>query len=187
MLLQACSMGGQRLKEADSLANVNNNEIIVVGTIELTPKLAHEEQLLNPPGVLDLFGYAKMNRNRAMIQFNSQPEASNYKYLITPELGKTFFFTIPRDMNYMVEGSVVMELSTRGVSGKIQLPTWFKLDIKPDDRAVYIGKLKYERDDFNSIIGMELLDDYKNAAKQFKKKFGRKHILRKSLIKKISS
>lgn len=187
MFLQACSMGGQFLKETDSLVNVNNDEIIVVGTIELTPKLTNDEQLLNPPGVLDLYGYGEMNRDRAMIQFNSQPEASDYKYLINPELGKTFFFTIPREMKYMVEGNVVMELSTRGVSGEIQLPTWFRLDIKPGDRAVYIGKIKYKRDDFNSITAIELVDDYKNAAKQFKKKFGNKYILKKALINKISS
>ncbi|NIQ08978.1 MAG: hypothetical protein GWO08_03190, partial [Gammaproteobacteria bacterium] len=118
LLLQACSVGGQILKETDSVGNVSKDEVIVVGTIELTPKLGKDEQSLDPSGVID-FGYGEMNRNRAMIQFNNQPKVSDYKSVINPELGKTFFFTIPRDMKYMVEGSILMEFTRRGSTGQI--------------------------------------------------------------------
>lgn len=185
LLLQACSMGGELLKEADSFKNTTKDEVIIVGTIELTPKLAKDEQALDPAGVIDLFGYGNMNKNRSMIQFNAKPEASNYKSMINPELGKTFFFKIPRDMKYMVEGSILTEFSRYGNTGKIHLPTWFKINIKPGDKAIYIGKIQYTRDDFNSITNIELKDEYKKANKLFKKKFGKKYKLRKSLIKKI--
>lgn len=185
LLLQACSIGGQLLKEADSFKSVSKDEIVIVGTIELTPKLQKDEQQLDPSGIIDIAGYGDMNKNRAMIQFNNQPQASDYKLIINPELGKTFFFKVSRDMKYLVEGSVLLEFSRYGNSGKIWLPTWFKVDIKAGDKAIYIGKLKYTRDDFNSVTNIELIDDYKNAAKQFRKKFGKKHKLRKSLVKKI--
>lgn len=187
LLLQACSMGGQLLKETESFKDVTKDEIIVVGTIHLTPKLEKDEQELNPSGVIDLGGYGDMNRNRSMIQFNDKPQANNYKSMINPELGKTFFFTIPRNMEYMVEGSVLLEFSRYGNTGKIHLPTWFKIDIKPGDKAIYIGDLKYKRDDFNSIIDVKLVDNYKKARNQFRKKFGKKYKLRKSLIRNIKS
>ncbi|MDH5471978.1 MAG: hypothetical protein OEY87_07800 [Gammaproteobacteria bacterium] len=178
-------MGGQLLKEADSFKNVTKDEIVIVGTIELTPKLQKDEQQLNPSGVIDLFGYGDMNKNRAMIQFNNQPKESDYKVVINPELDKPFFFKVSRDMKYLVEGSVLIEFSRYGNTGKIWLPTWFKVDIRPDDKAIYIGKIKYTRDDFNSITNIELIDDFKNANALFRKKFGKGIKLRKSLVKKI--
>lgn len=185
LMLQNCSMGGQLLKEAESFDSTKKNEVIIVGTIEINPKLTEDEQKLDPSGVIDLFGYAEMNKNRCMIQFNSSPEAGNYKSMINPELGKFFAFKVPDSMHYMVEGSVLTEFTRHGNTGKILLPTWFKIDIKPKDKAIYIGKIKYTRDDFNSVINIELEDDYKNAKKYFIKKFGNKYKLRKSLIKKI--
>lgn len=184
-LLQSCTMGGEFLKETNSISEVGKNEVIVVGIIELLPKIQEGEQALDPDGVIDLFGYGDMNRNRAMVQFNAKPEVDGYKLLMNPELGKTFFFKVPKDNKYMVEASVLTEFSRLGNYGKIHLPMSFKLDIKPTDKAVYIGKIKYTRDDFNSITKVELVDEYKKANKQFKKKFGNKLKLRKVLVKKI--
>lgn len=184
-LLQSCTMGGEFLKEANSISEVGKNEIIVVGNIELLPKLQEGEQELDPDGVIDLFGYGDMNRNRAMVQFNAKPEVNGYKQVINPEMGKHFFFKVPIDNKYMVEGSVLTEFSRHGNTGKIYLPMSFKIDIKPTDKAVYIGKIKYTRDDFNSITQVQLVDEYKKANKEFKKKFGNKLKLRKVLVKKI--
>lgn len=185
LTLQSCSVGGQLLKQADSFKTLTKDEIIVVGTIELSPELAKDEQKLNPDGVLDLFGYGDMNKNRCMIQFNSEPVVDSYKSMINPELGKVFFFKLPRNMKYMVEGSVLTEFSRHGNTGRIWLPIWFQIDIKPTDKAIYIGKIKFTRDDFNSITNIELKDDYSNANKLFRKKFGGRYTLRKSLINKI--
>jgi len=184
-LLQACSMGGQVLKEAKPSSSLKKDEVVIVGTIEITPRLTKDEQSLTPSGVIFIGNVDDVYRNRAMIQFNNQAKESDYKTVITPELGKTFFFKLPRDMKYMVDGSVVMELSRRGVTGKIVLPTRFKVDIRSGDRAVYIGKIKYHRDDFNSITSMKLVDNYAAANRAFKKRFGSKYKLRKALLSKI--
>lgn len=185
LILQSCSIGGKLLKEVDSFKSVEKNEVIIVGTIELIPKLSKDEQELNPSGIWDVMGYGNMNKNRSMIQFNSKPVASGYKSMINPELGKIFFFKVPRDMKYIVEGSILTEFSRYGNTGTISLPVGFKIDIKPTDKAVYIGKIRYTRDDFNSITKIELKDGYRQALRQFRKKFGKKYKLRKSLVKKI--
>lgn len=88
-------------------------------------------------------------------------------------------------MKYMVEGSVLVEFSRQGNIGRILLPVRFKIDIRQTDKAVYIGKIRYTRDDFNSITKVELKDDYNKANKIFRRKFGNRYRLRKSLIKKI--
>ena len=183
-LLQSCSIGGKFLDEASSFKGVKKDEVIVVGRFTLTPKLSKDEQELDPKGVWDVMGFGNKNKNRSMIQFNSKPSASDYKYVINPEFGKVFFFKVPRNMKYIVEGKVLMNFSRYG-TGEILLPTGFKINIKPSDKAVYIGDIIYKRDDFNSISGVKFKDNYRKALKQFRKKFGKNYKLRKSLVKAI--
>lgn len=182
LLLQSCGIGGKVFKEADSSRSISKDEVIIVGTIELSPKLIADEQKFDVPGMIDLFGYADMNRNRGMLQFNLKPEKDSYKLMANPKLGEVFTFVIPKNIKYIVDGYILAEVSKFG-EGKILLPTGFKIDIKANDKAVYIGKIKYIRDDFNSITSVKLEDDYRNANKGFRKKFGNKYKLRKSLVK----
>ena len=184
VLVQGCSMGGKFLTEVGSLKSLKKDEVVIVGTIDLKPKLDKDEQELDPKGVWDVMGYGSKNKNRSMITFNSKPKSGDYKYVINPELGKVFFFKVPRNLKYIVDGEVLTVFSRFG-SEKIILPTGFKINIKSSDKAVYIGKIRYTRDDFNSITRVELKDDYKKARRLFKKKFGKKYKLRKSLVKKI--
>jgi len=184
VLAQGCSVGGKFLPEVGSLSTVKKDEVVVVGTISLSPKLEKDEQELDPKGVWDVMGYGSKNKNRSMITFNSKPVASGYKYVINPELGKVFFFSVPRNMKYIVDGEILTVFSRFG-SEKIILPTGFKVNIKPSDKAVYIGDIRYKRDDFNSITRIELKDNYTKARRLFRKKFGKKYKLRKSLVKKI--
>lgn len=182
-ILQGCNMSGL-LKEAGPTASVATNEVIIVGTIELTPGLVKDEQKLDAEGVIDLFGAGDMNKNRALIQLNSAADAGGTAEYINPVLGESFAFVVPADLKYVVEAYVVTEFTKHGYTGKIHLPVDFKLDIQPSDKAIYIGHIRYERDDFNSIIRVELKDDYVTAEKTFRKGHGSKYKLRKSLIKK---
>ena len=185
LLAQGCTMGGKFLPEATSLGTVSKDEVIVVGKISLSPKLEKDEQVLTAKGVLDVMDFAGKNKNRSMIQFNSKPTEDGYKYVINPELGKYFYFRVPRNMKYIVDGSILMEFSAYGGGGKILLPTGFKLDIKSSDKAIYIGDLHYKRDDFNSITSVGLKDNHSKASSLFRKKFGNKYQLRKELVKRL--
>lgn len=184
VLVQGCSVGGKFLPEVGSLNTVKKDEVIIVGTIDLKPKLAKDEQELDAKGVWDVMGYGSKNKNRSMITFNSKPVSAGYKFVINPELGKVFFFKVPRNLKYIVDGEILTAFSRYG-SEKIILPTGFKIDIKSSDKAVYIGDIRYKRDDFNSITRVELKDNYKKANNLFRKKFGKKYKLRKSLVRRI--
>lgn len=184
--LHGCA-GVSILKEADSFNEINSDEVLIVGTIELTPKLGKDEQILSMPGVFDLFNAMDTFRNRCLLQVSNIPEAGGFKTMINPKLSKTFFFKIPRNSPYIVAGNITVDYPSPGTFDRgILLPTHFKLDIRSSDSAIYIGHLKYTRDDFNSVTKVRLVDNYKTALGQFRKKYGSSHKLRKSLVQPIS-
>lgn len=187
LFLQGCSFHSTFFKEAHSFKNIKKGEVIIVGTIGLSPKLESEEQDLIPPGIFSTVDYSDWYGNKSVIQFNSEPETSSNKFVINPKLGRLFFFRIPRSMNYIVEGSIVTVATNHGYMAKITLPTGFKVNIRPTDKAVYIGDLHYIRDDFNSITSITFKDNYKKAQEKFRRKFGTKYKLRKSLLEKINN
>ena len=183
-LVQGCAVGGKFLPETGSFATVKKDEVVVVGRITLTPKLEKDEQELDAKGVWDVMGYGSKNKNRSMITFNSKPSPNDYKFVINPKLGNVFFFRVPKNLNYIVDGEVLIRFSRFGTE-KVILPTGFKVNVRSSDKAVYIGDLVYTRDDFNSITKVQLKDNYSKARRLFRKKFGKKYKLRKSLVKTI--
>ena len=174
----------QLMKEAKSFRGVSKNEVIVVGRIDISPRLKKDEQDFYVPGIV-LFDFEKPFRNKVMLQFNAQPVASANELVINPRLGKLFYFKVPRNNKYIVNGYIVTGFLGLGKTAKIKLPTGFKVNFKKGDKAVYIGHLKYKRDDFDSIVSVKLKDNYNKAKKYFRKIFGKKYKLRKSLMRKI--
>ncbi len=66
--------------------------------------------------------------------------------------------------------------------GRIEFPARFRVNISPDDKAIYIGTIIYYRDDFNGFKKFKIKNEYKKAKKAFQKKFGKSLKLRKSLL-----
>lgn len=64
-------------------------------------------------------------------------------------------------------------------------PGGLKATIRPRDKAVYIGTIRYYRDEFFDVSKVRIKDDYTHAKAEFKKKFGKKYSLRKALLKKV--
>jgi len=64
---------------------------------------------------------------------------------------------------------------------KAYFPAGFKVDVRPADRAVYIGTLRYRRNEFFQFTKRDVVDDYERANAEFRKKFGSRYALRKSL------
>lgn len=190
-VLQSCSIStGTIIKEANSFKELGNDEILVVGKIELVPKLDNDEQKFEHKG-LDFSGIEEMNKDRSMLNLSSNISIKDKNnILFNPKLGETFYFKIPRNLPYIVAGSVLIEHKSNGMflqileyKNEVILPAKFKLDFKPDDKAIYIGSLRYTRDEFNSVTKVRLLDDYEETSKLFYAKFGNNYKLRKSMLK----
>lgn len=183
--LQACISMPHMYEKIESSKQLKNNEIILVGSVSLIPKLKLSEQKLTKDSFFTAGSYKDRKLNHFVMQLNHQSKSSDNKFIINPELDKLFFINIPKKMKYIVDGEIHTEFMPGYSTAQIKLPTWLKINIKPTDRAVYIGRLVYTRDDFNSITAIALKDDYKSAVKKFRRKFGRNIKLRKSLIKRI--
>ena len=51
------------------------------------------------------------------------------------------------------------------------------------DRALYLGTIRYRRNAFYEIIGMDVIDEYRQANAAFIRKFGNTLTLKKALLK----
>lgn len=115
------------------------------------------------------------------IDFNANPRWYKYQrnYIAAP-LGKTFYVTFESKPFYYLRGVIVMGGGVllkpiESDSGDIVLPAGVKIDVHPGDKAVYIGTIRYERDDFFSITKVSIRDDYEHENAAFIKKFGKGH------------
>lgn len=189
--LLSCSINsGTIIKEASNFEELSDDEILVVGKIELIPKLMEDEQKFEHIG-LDFSGIEEINRDRSILNLSNNISAKNSDNIqINPILGETFYFKIPRSLPYITSGSVLIDHRSNGMflhileyKSQVILPAKFKLEFNSDDKAIYIGRLRYTRDDFNSVTNVRLFDDFKETNKIFHSKFGSRHKLKKSMIK----
>lgn len=162
----------------ESLADVGAGEVIVVGRVELSPPLEAADQYL------DSMGSGRM-KNKLFVVTDTKlrvkqgPVGSGDEYFETV-LGEPFYIKGGNKPFYMLEGVIYTSVSQAGVDS-VYLPGGLKVDIQPNDKAVYIGKLRYVRNEYFDIVKAEVVDDYDRANAAFKKKFGAKYNLRKAL------
>ncbi|HEX9395903.1 MAG TPA: hypothetical protein VF943_04100, partial [Burkholderiales bacterium] len=61
-------------------------------------------------------------------------------------------------------------------------PGGLRVAVNGEDRAVYIGTLRYHRDEFWKITRVVIVDDYAAASAEFSARFGAQQVLHKSLM-----
>jgi hypothetical protein len=176
--------------EITSLTAVSPGTVLVVGQIELVPPLQPGEQQLKM-GTFDPLDMAGKLRHRAVLHLANAPKAAEETWeVINPKLGETFFFRVPQDKRFVVMGTITTKRVTTSVTrrqvtedvAEILLPR-VEFDLKPSDKAVYIGTLRLHRDEFNEVTKAEILDHYSRASTEFTKKFGNDTTLRKAILK----
>ena len=96
--------------------------------------------------------------------------------------GQTFYVRVA-SRPLAVRGVMVpRRVAGRLGSGMAHLPADFRVNILPDDEAVYIGHVRYYLDQSFAITGIELEDNYLRAQAEFQKKYGGRYRLRKALL-----
>lgn len=194
-LLLAAALGGCAVtmpeEEVATLSQVESGSVLVVGAVEVVPPLRPGEKQLDIPN--DIFGMEEMLSNRAWLTIGSSPDTpiDNGEVTINPELGETYFFAVPKDAPYMVGGYVMIDYqvvqNTIARDRRISIPGTLRLDIRPNDEAIYVGTIRVKRDEFNEVIDATLVDDYQHAAAEFKKRFGTEGRLRKAIFQTTAS
>lgn len=189
VLVTACA--GSPLPLAHSFSSIEPNETIVVGKIVLSPPLQDGEQSMKTVSALRssilINPHARKYRNKIILLTNDEkrqigePSLKDYRGRIEAELGETFYVTAQNRPLYILGGEIFMSVKEYGLN-KARLPGIYKIDIRPNDKAVYIGTIIYHRDEFFDITQIELIDDYKTEKVAFEKRFNTKGKLRKALI-----
>jgi hypothetical protein len=174
----------------DSLKEVEADSVLVVGKIEIVPPIKPEEQSYK---ATDPFNAKRHFIGRAVMFMSDKPKyAEHTGHALNPPLEQTYFVKVPRSQRYMVKGSVTMSFAMRVVSRRqavseqteLLFPAPAELDIRPSDKAIYIGTLRLHRDEFHEVTRAEVRDDFAAANAEFKKKFGAGASLRKALMRK---
>lgn len=169
-------------RTAEAWADVDSNELMVVGKIEVFPSIQPIEQK-----TLD-----EISRNKALIVFDGElrgflrDQWIYHERTIKVSLTDPYFVALPRTMGYFIGAIVPMrqEGSSRHRNEiRVNLPTGLRITALPQDRAIYIGTIRYFRDEFFDILRVEVIDDYGQAREQFAKKFGTAVVLQKRLLR----
>lgn len=147
--------------------------MLIVGKIELDPPFSSElEQRMH----WNIIGDGEI-RDRVLIATGpeSRPiragsfQGDDWQGFIDAHWGEYFAVLVPRAPRYLNGIAVPLDV-------KQQEFFWFpgSMVIRPPDEgnAIYVGTLRYVRDDFNQIIDVQVLDARAEAADFLKSTFG---------------
>jgi hypothetical protein len=70
-------------------------------------------------------------------------------------------------------------------TNELLIPGPIEFDIRPSDKATYVGTLRLHRDEFNEVTRAELIDDYARALADFRLKFGAEAVLRRAIARPV--
>jgi hypothetical protein len=171
------------------MREVSGNAVMLVGKIEIVPPIKAEEQKYRAGW--DVFNSKRHLLGRAVLFTSDKPQhRERTDNALNPPLEETYFLKLPRSQRYVVKGSVTMSLVSRGASARsgfdqteLLFPVPIELDVRPGDKAVYVGTLRLHRDEFHEVTRAELRDDYNEAMAEFRKRFAGEPLPRKALLK----
>lgn len=169
------------------ISNINDlqpNEILLVGKIELVPKLEEYDQ----KGLKGI-GTGRL-KNRINIVFSSKKptykkndrEGTTRKQIdnyagIKP--GETFFLRYPKGKSVYYLGGIIYLASHRGSIETMQLPGGLKFKPGKRSKAIYLGTIRYYRDDYNAITNVKVINQISQANREFRKKLGARFKLKR--------
>jgi len=165
------------LEEVKSAKDLQPNEVLLVGKVELVPKLEKVEQQ-NLKGIgtgkfRDRFGLIfaaqKPTYKKGSQSGTTYKQMDNYA-LVEP--GKTFFVRYPRGKPVYYLGGVIYLSSDGGSLDALKLPGGIKYLPRKNTRAIYLGTIRYFRDDYNAITKVQLIDQLVQAKRDLRKETG---------------
>lgn len=181
--------------EVRQLGEIGADSVMLVGRIELLPAVRPEELDLKMSSVgdWDPFGGKKLIQQRAILYLTDRPDAPREptRSVINPPLEQLFFMRIPKRDRFVAHAMVFLKHRVRVTGPKsadvdtneLWLPLRQELDIRPGDRALYVGTWRAQRDEFNEVTSVQVLDHHAAAQAEMHKRFGSDIVLRKALPK----
>lgn len=184
IVLVTCFISCVTGQDVSSLSNIGDDKIVLVGKVILEPALNPNEyrKLITMKGTA---GNIYLHYSYILKQINSLDigfdQVSNS---IKTDNGKTFYVKFKRKPIYFYYGFILMDINEDNGEGiYAYLPAEWVVDPKSEEKAIYIGTIKYTRDEFFRITKVEIIDEYDTVSKEFYAKYGNSIPLKKSLLK----
>jgi hypothetical protein len=181
VLLQACAT--PRMLPAATGLKAGDAEVVVIGKIELVPPLSALEQKShwNVVGEKRMLGHIFMATSADYKPVApGKLDAAEFQAALDAEWGTPFMVKMPRQRTYFNGGMAHLDVLNQE---KLWFPGHVYFDVPPGASAVYIGTLRYHRNDFNSITKVEIVDERKDIPLVLKA--GSPAEVRTSLLKRL--
>jgi hypothetical protein len=162
------------------MADLSANEAVLIGRIEMVPPLQKGEQKLQGLFVEDMRNRAYFLTDDHWREVQGEASLSDYQGHVGEEFGKTFAVAVPTQPLYVLKGIMYLHF-TNNRWEQAWLPGGLKVDVQAGDKAVYMGTVRYHRNEFMDITKVEIVDDFDRERAAFAKKFGARTVLRKKL------
>ncbi|MDT8317061.1 MAG: hypothetical protein RQ824_03585 [bacterium] len=177
----------RRQKELVVLRNLKEEEVYVVGRIELIPGLTDEELNLKTRGSSQMKDKVSMFYSNQFVDITNKNSFGLYRHMDVAKIGEHFVIkSVPKGKLYYSGAYMWLESAGAGfdMARKValvnleflNLPGDRIYDLKPGTKAVYVGTWKYYRDEYNGIKKMKYVNEYKKANAVFKKVIGNPEI-----------
>jgi hypothetical protein len=161
LLLQACAIP-HSFPEASDLKS-GSDDIVVIGKIELVPGLEKGEQVSR----WNVIGEKRMFRLWMATGPEFQPvrmgemRASEFQSSLEVDWGQPFMVKAPRRRTFLNGGMTWLDVVRQE---RLWFPGGYYFDVPAGAKAVYIGTLRFHRNDFNTITRVEVVDDRRDIA-----------------------
>lgn len=161
LLLQACAVP-HALPPAAGL-DAGAGDVVVIGKIELVPPLEKGEQKShwNVVGEERMFRMWMATGAEFKPVDTGQLRAAEFQAAIEADWGRPFMLRMPRQRTFLNGGATFLDGLERS---QLWFPGGLYFDVPADARAVYIGTLRFHRNDFNTITRVEVVEERKDIA-----------------------
>lgn len=167
-----------------SMSALGSDEVVIVGKVELVPALQKGEQKTRGIVVGNVQNTMLLMMDEKLRPLPEDPRIADYSGRIEAPLGNTFFVRSKAAPAYILGGVLFLDIGGSTLQ-KAHFPGGFQIAAKPGDRAVYIGTVRYHRDEFFEITRIQIVDDYREASAEFEAKFGKGQSMRKALLTRV--
>jgi hypothetical protein len=164
-----------------SLESIGRDEVVLVGRVEIVPPLRKGEQKIGGNVIGNFKDRMFLLLDDKLRPLPQDPRVADYAGRIEAPLDGTFFVRSKAEPAYLLGGILFLEF-TGNSQQRVYFPGGLRVDVKPGDRAVYVGTLRYTRDEFFEIKRTQVVDEHREASREFAAKFGSGAALRKALL-----
>ncbi|MEJ5362182.1 MAG: hypothetical protein WBK20_15605 [Spirochaetota bacterium] len=178
--LLSCTAG----QKISSVSSLGKDDVLLVGKVILEPPLNPSEYYKKINTVQGKAGCIYLYCSNKLTQIdNLEIGFKEVTNSIEAENSQTFFVKFKNQPLYFYYTFIMMGLDSEYQPMYVYLPAGWVANIQPGDKAIYIGTIKYTRDEFFRITKVEIINEFDSVSKEYYQKYGTAIPLKQSLLK----